>query len=89
VDAQPIVVQLRLQVPRRGAQPAREATLSVWFCPLTLLPPRHRQAEGLPAVVLWAVQVRAVEPPAEGQPIEWLLLTTVAVDSVEDARERV
>ena len=89
VEAQPIVAQLRLQVPRRGAQPAREATLSVRFCPLTLSPPRHRQAEGLPEVVLWAVQVREVEPPAEGQPIEWLLLTTVAVDSVEDARERV
>jgi Transposase DNA-binding/Transposase Tn5 dimerisation domain len=89
VEAQPIVAQLRLQVPRRGAQPSREATLSVRFCPLTLSPPRHRQAEGLPEVVLWAVQVREVEPPAEGQPIEWLLLTTVAVDSVEDARERV
>jgi hypothetical protein len=43
----------------------------------------------LPEVVLWAVQVREVEPPAEGQPIEWLLLTTVAVDRVEDAIERV
>ena len=30
-----------------------------------------------------------VEPPAEVEPIEWLLLTTVAVDTVDDAIERV
>ena len=89
VAAQPVVEQLRLQVPRRGAQPAREATLALRFCRLTLCPPRHRKAEGLPEGVLWAVQVREVEPPAEGQPIEWLMVTTVAVDRVEDAIERV
>jgi len=88
VEAQPVVEQLRLQVPRRGAQPAREAILALRFCRLTLCPPRHRKAESLPAVTLWAVQVREVEPPAEGPPIAWLLLTTVAVDSIEDAHER-
>jgi hypothetical protein len=40
-------------------------------------------------VELWAVLVREVEPPAEGEPIEWLLLTTVAVDTVDDVIERV
>src|SRR5438093_9864111 len=60
VEAQPVVEQLRLQVPRRGAQPAREATLALRFCRLTLCPPRHRKAEGLPEAVLWAVQVREV-----------------------------
>ena len=89
VEAQPVVAQLLLQVPRRGAQPAREATLALRFCPLTRCPPRHRKAEGLPEAVLWAVQVREVAPPAEGQPLEWLLLTTVAVHTVDDARERV
>ena len=72
-----------------AGSPAREATLALRFCPLTLCPPRHRKAEGLPAGGRWAVQVREVEPPAEGRPIAWLLLTTVAVDSVEDASERV
>ena len=84
-----MVEQLLLQGPRRGAQPAREATLALRFGPLTRCPPRHRQAEGLPAAVLWAVQVREVDPPAEVKPIEWLLLTTVAVRTVDDARERV
>jgi len=43
----------------------------------------------LPAVTLWAVQVSEVAPPAEAEPIEWLLLTTVAVETVDAAIERV
>jgi Transposase DNA-binding/Transposase Tn5 dimerisation domain len=89
VEAQPVVEHLLLQVPRRGPHPGRDATLSLRFCPLTLRPPRHRQSEGLPAVALWAVQVREVEPPDGVEPIEWLLLTTVAVHTVADAIERV
>jgi transposase-like protein/transposase Tn5 family protein len=89
VEAPPVVAQLLLQGPRRDAQPAREATLALRLCRLTRCPPRHRQAEGLPEVVRWAVPVREVDPPAEVQPIAWLLLTTVAVDRVEDASERV
>jgi hypothetical protein len=89
VAAQPVAAHLLLHVPRRGLQPAREATLTLRYCPLTLCPPQHRKAEGLPAVVLWAVQVCEVEPPAEGEPIAWLLFTTVAVETVDDAIERV
>jgi hypothetical protein len=40
-------------------------------------------------VALWAVQVREIEPPDGVEPIEWLLLTTVAVQTVADAIERV
>jgi len=89
VEAQPVVTKIVMHVPRRGLQPAREATLALRYGPLTLCPPQHRKAEGLPAVSLWAVQVREVEAPAEVEPIEWLLLTTVAVDTIDDAIERV
>jgi hypothetical protein len=88
-EAHPVVEHLVLQVPRRGSQPGREATLTLRFCPVTLCPPRHRKAEGLPSVTLWVVQVREVEPPPDVQPIEWLLLSTVAVHTVADAIERV
>jgi hypothetical protein len=89
VEAHPIVDEIIVQVPRRGTQPAREATLSLRYCRLTLSPPQHRKREGLPHVELWAVLVREVEPPAQVEPIEWLLLTTVAVASVDEAIERV
>jgi hypothetical protein len=89
VAAQPVAAQLLLHVPRRGPQPARAATLARRSCPLPWCPPQHRKAEGLPAVVLWAVQVCEVEPPAEAEPIAWLLVTTVAVETVDEAIERV
>jgi hypothetical protein len=88
-EAQPLVEHLALHVPRRGPQPGRDAPLALRFCPLTLRPPQHRKAEGLPAVALWAVQVREVAPPNGVEPIEWLWLTTVAVQTVADAIERV
>jgi hypothetical protein len=89
VEAQAVVEHLVVQVPRRGGQPSREATLALRFCPLPRCPPRHRKAEGLPSVTRWAVQGRAVEPPTDGKPLAWRLLTTVGGHTVEDALERV
>jgi len=56
---------------------------------VTLRPPQHRKAAGLPAVTLWAVQVRAGEPPTDVTPIAWLLLSTVEVHTAAAAIERV
>jgi Transposase DNA-binding/Transposase Tn5 dimerisation domain len=89
VEAPPVVEPLRWQVPRRGPPPGRDATLALRCCPWTRRPPRHRPAEGWPAVALWAVQVRAIAPPDGVEPIEWRLLTTVAVPTGADAIERV
>ena len=89
VAAQPGIEHRLLKVPRRGPQAARDAPLALRLCPVTLGPPRHRQREGLPAVALWAVQVQAVDPPTDVQPIAWLLLTTGAVETVDAALERV
>ena len=75
--------------PRRGPQPAREATVRRRCGRVTLRPPQHRQAEGLPAVTRWAVQVREVEPPTDVTPIEWLRLSTVEVHTAAAAIERV
>ena len=89
VVAQPVAAQLRLHVPRRGPPPAREATLAWRCCPGTLRPPPHRKAAGFPVVNLWAIQGCDVTPPAEAEPIAWLWLTTVAVETVDAAIARV
>jgi hypothetical protein len=86
--AQPVVAQLCLHVPRRGPHPAREAPFAWRFGPLPLRPPQPRKAEGCPTGTRGAVQGYAGEPPAEGAPIEWRLLTTVAVETVDDAIDR-
>jgi hypothetical protein len=43
----------------------------------------------LPEVVLWAVPVGEIAPPTAVEPIAWLLLTPVAVQTVATAIERV
>jgi hypothetical protein len=87
VAARPVEATLLVQVPRRGAQPARAATLAVRWCPLTQRPPRKR--ERWPALALWAVQALEETAPAGREPIAWLLLTTCAVHTVEEATTRV
>ena len=89
VAVHPGVATLTVRVPRRGLQPARQATVSVRWCLVLLCPPTHRQAEKLPSVAVWAVQALEEQPPAGCEPIEWLLLTTCGVHTAHDAVERV
>lgn len=87
--AQPIRDTRPIPVPRADERPAREARLTLRYTAVTLRPPAHRAAERLPTVTLDAVLVQEVEAPAGVEPIEWLLLTSVPVDSVAAAWERV
>jgi hypothetical protein len=76
-----------LQVParpaqgKRPAQPAREAHLHLRYGPLTLRPPRSSAPQGTPGVQVWGVLVREESAPQGVEPLEWLLLTNVPVDS--------
>jgi transposase-like protein/transposase Tn5 family protein len=89
VAAHPVVATLTVQIPRRGAQPARQATGSVRWCLALLCPPRHRQAEKLPTVAVWVVQAVEERPPAGCAPLAWRLLTTCGVHTAQDAGARV
>jgi hypothetical protein len=89
VAAQPVVATLTVRVPRRGRQPARQATMNVRWCLVLLGPPTHRHAEKLPTVAVWAVQALEEQPPAGCAPIAWRLLTTCGVHTAQDAVERV
>lgn len=89
VQAQQVATTIEVNVPRREAQPARKATLQVRFCPVILKPPKHRKGENLPCVTVWAVAAFEQDPPENVEPIEWLLLTTACVKTVQDALERI
>jgi hypothetical protein len=77
-----------LSVPRHAGQPARWARVTVRWAAVTLLPPAQRAQEHLPAVQLWAVLAVEEAPPDGVAGVEWLLLTTCPVESVEAAEER-
>jgi hypothetical protein len=55
-----------------------------------LQPPHVRRGlyEKLP-VALWLVRVSEIEPPRGAKPVEWILLTSIKVASLEEAWERV
>jgi hypothetical protein len=77
-------------VAARPGKPARIATVSVSWAPLTIIPPRQKRGEerGVPLQV-WVVCVQEVDPPAGADPLEWILLTNAPVENFEDACERI
>jgi hypothetical protein len=79
--------QFKVQVGRRGEQPARLATLSIRFGQVSLAAPT-RQADQ-PPLTLWAIQARELHPPKGAAPILWRLLTTLPVTCVEEACQKV
>ena len=89
VCVQPIAGAIIVDIPRRGKQPARQARLEVRFTSVWLCPPRYRKAEKLPRQKVWAVLATEPNPPEGIAPIEWLLLTTCPVATIEQAIERI
>lgn len=85
LGAQDMAGELMVQVPKRPNQSSRQATVSVRFCPVTFKPAAYLKQRKLPQVSMYAILVREEAPPAETEPLEWLLLTTVPVDTFEDA----
>jgi hypothetical protein len=78
---------LQVKIPAREGQKGRTATVAVRYTQVSLKNPRRRSfEESFPA---YAILVTEVEPPVGIQPLHWLLLTNVEVNSLEDAAERV
>jgi hypothetical protein len=86
----PLRGQREVIVAARAGQPERKATVAVADAAVLLWPPHVRRGEyenrPLP---LWVVRVSEVHPPKGCQPMEWILLTTRKVASLDDAWERV
>lgn len=81
-----IAGQLPLQLPRRHQRVARNATLALRFARVELEPPQDKAK--LEPVALWAVLARESDPAPGTEPIEWMLLTTCAVESFAQAVEK-
>src|SRR5262249_26219097 len=81
-----------LALRARPKQPARRATIEVSFAPVTVLVPRQ-PAASLKAlaprpIAQWAVRAHEVDPPGGlKEPIDWLLLTSLPVRTLEGAME--
>jgi hypothetical protein len=76
--------RLHVQVPRSGRNRAREAVLTVRSAQVVLKPP-YRPGHKLPPTTVNAVLVHEEAPPEGVEPIDWLLLTNLPVDTYEEA----
>ncbi len=85
LEAQPVAGIQVVRVPRQGSRPAREAELSVRFAKVDLAKPMGRHGKG---VSIWAVFAREEQPPEGVTPLEWMLLTTMPVETFEQAIEK-
>jgi hypothetical protein len=79
-----------LEVQGRDGQADRKATVTVAAAPIQIMPPHVQKGlyEKRP-LPLWVVVVREENPPPGVQPLEWVLVTNVAVATTADAWERV
>lgn len=89
VEAAPVLGEMEVEVPRSRKRKERTARLSVRACTVTLEPPRHHLGRGdLLPVKVSVVRVVEQETVPEGEePIEWMIITTVAVNSLAEAVE--
>lgn len=97
IRSSPVQTRLQIEVPRqssrpkkskqkaRKGRPMRTAEVTVHYRQINFNPPStHKDKDPIP---LWAICVREDSPPKDQDPVEWFLLTTIKIESVEDAVE--
>lgn len=83
--------EYRVSVAATKKQPAREARVVLAWAAITIPAPSQapeavRQVRPISA---WVVRAWEVDPPADAEALEWVLLTSLPVQSLADAQEKV
>jgi hypothetical protein len=77
-----------IDVPAKGKQPARKATVAMRFGPISLKRPAMSPDKDQPeTVLLWVVDVQEIDPPEGVERLSWRLLTTHTVTTLDQARQ--
>jgi hypothetical protein len=84
----PAMGQRILDIPASPGQAARQAQLAVSWQSVTLRSPRNTPGEDK-SITAWAVRTWEKKPATDVEPIEWLLITSVPVQSLPEALERI
>lgn len=91
VDAAEIAGKIKVFIPRdtNFKMPEREVELEIKFRTLQLKPPCHlTNSNTMQPVELDALYAKEINPLPGEKPIEWLLLSSLPILSIEDAAER-
>jgi hypothetical protein len=85
----PVAGTYALEIPAHHQQKARTAIVEVRFAPLTLPRPREFspfvRACGIGEISMFVVEVLETEPPADVEPLHWVLLTSHEVKTFQQA----
>lgn len=87
LGSQPVAGQLKIKVPAKNGQPGRLATLSVRWASVTLRPPCLKEEQ--PPLRMQAIEAREMRPPKGATPVCWRLLTTLPVNDLQGAEEKI
>jgi hypothetical protein len=79
---------LEFDLPPTSERPKRHVVQTLRAARLKLRPP-YRRDKKLPAAEVTAILAREEKPAKGTEPIEWLLLTNLAVGTAEEAQEKV
>ena len=72
--------------PRKGNQPSRETELAIRYGSVELRPPTGKQGKG--NIRVWAILAQEENAPESVIPLEWMLLTTIPVNTFEESVEK-
>jgi hypothetical protein len=86
VKTQPVSGIREIHISRKKKQPARDAKLEIRFAKVTLKPPKGKKHLG--ELTVWAILAEEIESPDGIEPLKWMLITTIEVNSFEDAAEK-
>ena len=86
LEQQALLGTREILIPPSDKRAARQATLQVRSAKVSLKPPKR--SAHLAPVAVWAVLAQELAPPPQVEGLEWMLLTSVAVNRKEDAFER-
>jgi hypothetical protein len=82
----PIIASMSVEIGRAAERPARTATLSVRQLEVEIPAPPSRSSDTpLPPVTVRVLLVREDHPPLGQTAIEWVLVTTLALASIDEA----
>jgi hypothetical protein len=80
--------QITLDVGRSGERAARQTTVSVRFSQVEIAEPkRGKKTSSHGSTRVWLVLAREENPPASERAIEWLLLSTSAITTIDQAHQ--
>jgi len=84
LESQPLATTLSVAIPRRKGKAERIASVEVRFAPVTIKSPRNNKSP-VHSIPVWGIYVNEPSPPKNEEPLSWMLLTTLAVETAEDA----